>query len=204
MSVSSFSSSCDVTGASFASSSSGATAACWSMQAECLSGCSASARGLAVFCYHGIQERFPYKAISYYSDFLAHSIPTFWLSSRHSLSAFRISESRPLSHIMLTSSVHMPLAVDTCVFARSYVFPIPAPCQVSCDSGVDTTIPLLGIPYLTPVFRPPVPRRAIVAHLYLRTLVPLPLSLALVSRARRTEDTCCLPTCTRRNMHALS
>ena len=88
---------------------------------------------------------------------------------------------------MLTSSVHMPLAVDTCVFARSYVFPIPAPCQVSCDSGVDTTIPLLGIPYLTPVFRPPVPRRAIVAHLYLRTLVPLPLSLALVSRARRTE-----------------
>ena len=95
---------------------------------------------------------------------------------------------------MLTSSVHMPLAVDTCVFARSYVFPIPAPCQVSCDSGVDTTIPLLGILYLTPVFRPPVPRRAIVAHLYLRTLVPLPLSLvplplslALVSRARRTE-----------------
>ena len=88
---------------------------------------------------------------------------------------------------MLTSSVHMPLAVDTCVFARSYVFPIPAPCQVSCDSGVDTTIPLLGISYLTPVFRPPVPRRAIVAHLYLRTLVPLPLSLALVSRARRTE-----------------
>ena len=158
------------------------------MQAERLSGCSASARGLAVFRYHGIPERFPYKAISYYSDFLAHSAPTFWLTVfRRFLSAFRISESRSLSHIMLTSSVHMPLAVDTCVFARSYVFPIPAPCQVSCDSGVDTTIPLLGIPYLTPVFRPPVPRRAIVAHLYLRTLVPLPLSLALVSRARRTE-----------------
>ena len=43
-------------------------------------------------------------------------------------------------------------------------FPIPAPCQVSCDSGVDTTVPLLGISYLTPVFRPPVPVRAPVSY----------------------------------------
>ena len=79
------------------------------------------------------------------------TIPTFfWLIVfRLSLSAFRISESRPLSHIMLTSSVHIPLAVDTCVFARSYVFPIPALCQVSCDSGVTLTwysVPYSGVP----------------------------------------------------------
>ena len=116
-----------------------------------------------MFRCHGILETFHIKR------FL--SIPTFWLTFRLSLSAFRISESRSLPHIMLTSSIHMPLAVDTCAFARSDVFPFPAPCRVSCDSGVDATIPSLGISHLTLVLRPPVPRRAIVAHLYLKTLV---------------------------------